>query len=364
MQPRPGDAVEVSAEGVDELAFPDDLDAWRRWEQGQRRLYRIAARAKARLYERAGTRMSAARKRPAPQLLLPEGEPDVLVVVDGWSPSCRAAVGDVVRHLDPRRTAVLAAAPEALEALAPGRHAVSFESVDRIPSSVREVVTLGAFSELAGRVEPWAQRHDVRFSVVQHGALTPWAPPLTDGTHLFAWSEADAEYWRAGRNSITTEVTGSQLLWNARRQPPVTVADERPVMLGQLHGTELPAWSMQRLYTRFCVGTGADYRPHPNEADAMSRAQHRLMRAAGVRFERSGMSVLELGRPVVSVFSTGTLEAAQRGLPAYVHHPDPPPWVRAFWTRYGLASFGGAPTAPALLPPTEPARAIAAAVQP
>lgn len=350
--------------GPDELAFPDDLEAWRRWAESQRGTRRALAAVRARLRGRGTGARGSLTPNPTPRLLLPQNEPDVLVVVDAWSPSCRAAVGDVVRHLDPRRTAILAAAPEALEALAPGRHAVSFESVDRIPSSVREVVTLGAFTELAGRVEPWAKRHDARFSVVQHGALTPWAPPLTDGTHLFAWSEADAEYWRAGRSSITTEVTGSQLLWNARTQPPVTIADERPVMLGQLHGTELPAWSMQRLYTRFCVDTGADYRPHPNEADAMSRAQHRLMRASGVRFERSGQSVLELGRPVVSVFSTGTLEAAQRGLPAFVHHPDPPPWVRAFWTRYRLAPFGGAPTAAAPLPPTEPARAIAAAVQP
>lgn len=345
--------------GVDELAFPEDIDAWRRWESRQRRLQRAAGHARRGL--------SALFRRPAAtpiaDLLLPEDEPDVLVIVDAWSPSCRFAVDDPLRHLDPRRTAVLTADPRAVKAHMPGRHHVAFKGTDRIPSSIREVVTLGAFNDLAGQVEPWARRRNARFVVVQHGLLTPWAPPLSDGAHVLAWSEDDARYWAAGRRAITWQTIGSQLLWTAARKPPAVVVDERPVMLGQLHGTELHAFAKQRLYTRFCLATDAGYRPHPNEVDAMSRLQHRVMAAAGVRIEPSAEPVLDLGRPVVSIFSTGTLEAAQRGIPAFVHHPDPPTWLRAFWARHRLAPFGGPPTDALPQPDLEPAQAVAQAVQ-
>lgn len=346
--------------GVDELAFPNDLDAWRRWESRQRRLRQVSAGARRRV---AAVMRRPAAVPPAATLLLPEDEPDVLIILDVWSPSCRLAVGEPLRHLDPRRTAVLAAAPHAVEAHSPGRHRIVFDGVDRIPSSVRQVLTVGAFNELAGQVEPWARRRDARFVVVQHGLLTPWAPPLSDGAHVLAWSDEDAAYWASGRAGITSQTVGSQLLWKASRQPPAVMVDELPLMLGQLHGTELSPLAKQRLYTRFCRDTAAGYRPHPNEIDAMSRLQHRVMAAAGVRFESSERPVVELGRPVVSVFSTGTLEAAQSGLPAFVHHPDPPPWLRAFWARHRLAAFGGPPTDPVPQPDLEPARAIAEAVR-
>jgi hypothetical protein len=85
-----------------------------------------------------------------------------------------------------------------------------------------------------------------------------------------------------------------------------------------------------RVYRDFCSDGRADYRPHPNESDVLSKAGHAWLRRRGVAFEASGRPVTELARPVVSIFSTGTLEAAQRGLPAWVHHPDPPSWVADF----------------------------------
>ena len=87
------------------------------------------------------------------------------------------------------------------------------------------------------------------------------------------------------------------------------------------------------------------------------------MRRAGVVFADSGQPLAEVGRPVVSIFSTGTIEAAQRGLPAWVHHPTPPAWLKEFWGRYGLSSYRSAPTPPMPVPDLEPTAGIARAVK-
>lgn len=328
------------------LAYKD-LESWRRWS---------ARRSAVR------TTLSAVRHRgrqtlPAAVLTLPADEPRVLVVIDGGSASWRLAMGRAVARMDRRRTAVLSRQPDATS-LVPDGHSLPWKPGDRLPG-VDAVLSLGAFNDLAAQVRPWCRDHDVRFVVAQHGLLTPWAPPSADGDHYLAWSEADAAFQTAGRPTVTAEVVGSQMLWEAAALPTVRLQNDRPVMLGQLHGIELGRVSEQRIYTDFCTRFDADYRPHPNEADAMSRAQHAVMRRAGVRLETSDAPLPELGRPVVSIFSTGTLEAAQRGLPAWVYHPDPPAWVRDFWTRYRLAQFGSAPTAPPVLPDVEPATQVA-----
>ena len=236
-----------------------------------------------------------------------------------------------------------------------------FLSPAQLPKSIEQVLSLGAFCALSGRVKPWATKRDIRFSVVQHGLMTPWAPPLSDGDHLLAWSEADGHYWSADRPSITWEVVGPQMLWEADQQPRLAVADDRPIMLGQLHGIELDRMDKLRVYRDFCSDWRADYRPHPNESDVLSKAGHAWLRRRGVAFEASGRPVTELARPVVSIFSTGTLEAAQRGLPAWVHHPDPPSWVADFWGRYGLSPSGSAPTKPWQLGDVPPSVLIARA---
>lgn len=337
------------------LRYPEDLEAWWRWEASRHRLRGLVARAR--------TARSGVEERPIAHLLVPVEEPDVLVVVDVWSPSCRSAIGHPLEAMDQRRVAVLTSLPEVVEHYRRGRDDVVFTDPEQLPRSLRSILTLGSFNDLAGRVEPWARRHDVRYLVVQHGLLTPWTPPLNPGAHLLAWSEADADYWSAGRRDITSQVVGSQMLWQAALQPRATLTSEEPVMLGQLHGTELGRADKLGVYTSFCRRTGAGYRPHPNERDLLSRVQHRVMRRAGVVFEESGQPIIDLGRPVVSIFSTGTLEAAQRGLPAWVHHPRPTAWVRDFWHRYGLSPYGEEPTPMAPLPATEPAQAIARAAQ-
>ena len=65
----------------------------------------------------------------------------------------------------------------------------------------------------------------------------------------------------------------------------------------------------------------------------------------------------------MSVFSTGVLEAAAAGLPAWVTLADPPQWLSDFWQRYSLSPWGGPPTPSPERPDLEPSRAVAALVQ-
>ena len=52
------------------------------------------------------------------------------------------------------------------------------------------------------------------------------------------------------------------------------------------------------------------------------------------------MPLVDLPNPVVSIFSTGILEAAARGRDAWVDFPHPPLWLEEFWERYGMHRFG------------------------
>ncbi len=61
----------------------------------------------------------------------------------------------------------------------------------------------------------WRRSTTCPFFVAQHGALTPFAPPLPRAAHLLAWSEADADFWTAGRQDVQVTAVGSQLLWVA-----------------------------------------------------------------------------------------------------------------------------------------------------
>lgn len=335
------------------LRFPDDLQAWRKWAGRRAGVLGRMRQAKS-LLRPSGPPMAT--------LWLPTGEPTALIIMDNLSPSCRLVIHDPLRHvIDLSRVAVLTEVPDPQ---LPGDdwRQVEFIGPSQIPRSVDHVLSLGAFNRLSGLVEPWAKGRGMRFSVVQHGLMTPWAPPLNEGDHLLAWSEADAHFWTADRPSITWEVVGSQMLWQSGHAPKVEVRDERPIMLGQLHGIELPRLEKLRAYEQFCRTNDADYRPHPVETDVWSRAGHQWLQRRGVSFEASGAALPDLGRPVVSIFSTGTLEAAQRGLPAWVHHPNAPEWVRDFWQRYGLKQFGDEPTPAWELGEVEPAELIARAV--
>ncbi len=226
------------------------------------------------------------------------------------------------------------------------------------------VVALGHFLHLGAAGLRAAVRAGARYVTVQHGLLTPHAPPLAPGTTLLAWGEADAEFWRSGRDDVTTRVVGSQLVWDAGHGPRPDVAEGvTPVFLGQLHGAELPRPVLERAAEGFCRSTGASYRPHPAEVDRRSRATHRRWERAGITVDRSPAPLRALGRPVVSVFSTGVLEAAAAGTPGWVYLTDPPAWVEQFWDRYHLARWGGAPTPAPEQPSVDPSRAVAAALR-
>ena len=155
-------------------------------------------------------------------------------------------------------------------------------------------------------------------------------------------------------------MVGSQLLWEAGAGA-TAVTDDRPTFLGQLHSAEIGRAAMARFTGAFCRRENLRYRPHPGETDRLSRWQHALWRRRGIAFDESGLPLRDLPTPVVSVFSTGVLEAATRGVPAWVAFDRPPAWLAEFWERYGMSQYGGPPTAAPTRPETEPAALVAAA---
>ena len=180
------------------------------------------------------------------------------------------------------------------------------------------------------------------------------------GARALVWSQADGEFWASSRTDVTWQVVGSQLLFNAALQPRIKVsATARPLFLGQLHGAEIGRSYMAQVSERFCRDTGAIYRPHPSEKDKASRLIHAYWRRRGIEFDPGTSPLFETNRPVVSVFSTGTLEAAARGIPAWVYAPNAPSWVHSFHTRYGLSRWSDIPTVAPQAPALEPATAIA-----
>jgi hypothetical protein len=225
---------------------------------------------------------------------------------------------------------------------------------------VRAVVSAGHYLPVGALGNVWAGVLGAERVVVQHGLLTPHAPPLPCDAHLLAFTDADASFATAGRDDMLTVTVGSQLLWEASAGTPSSADDgARPLYLGQLHGAELPRAGKARAAVSFCRAHGAVYRPHPAETDLASRWQHRGWQQRGITIDRSRRPLSELGGPVVSVFSTGVLEAAARGLPAWVSYPCPPPWLIEFWDRYAMSRWGGEPTPAPSRPMREPAAAIA-----
>lgn len=294
-------------------------------------------------------------------------KPRILVVLDADTPTQQLALIAPLAHLDPHDVCVLAARATGGQRIwrsaIPTRELiVTIQPGDRlIPDSVRVVVAVGHYLPIGAAAYAAARARGLPFVVVQHGLLTPFAPPLPPGAHLLAWSDADAAYWSQGRTDVTSEVVGSHLLYAAAQEPAGPVpADAKPTYLGQLHGAELPRRGLAAAAYRFCREQGATYRPHPAERDRLSRALHAAWRRRGIVIDRSGRLIGDPPTPVVGVFSTGLLEAAARGLPAWVHYPDPPQWLREFWSRYGLAPWGGPPTAAPAQPAQQPAALIAA----
>ena len=108
-----------------------------------------------------------------------------------------------------------------------------------------------------------------------------------------------------------------------------------------------------------CREHAAVYRPHPSERDVTSRAVVAAYRRAGISVDTSGVPLVDLDTPIVSVFSTGVLEAAAQGRDAWVDFPRPPAWLGEFWERYGMHRLGNSPTPAPTRTEDEPARRIA-----
>jgi hypothetical protein len=121
-----------------------------------------------------------------------------------------------------------------------------------------------------------------------------------------------------------------------------------------MHGAELPWHTKIGTAVDFCRRTGAEYRPHPSEQSVLARAAHNILRTAGVTLETGGTALTTERRPVVSMFSTGLIEAAAAGLHTYGYAVRPPQWLEAFWERYQIGQWPERPTQldPSLIPGT------------
>lgn len=332
------------------LRFPSDLAAWQRWQHKQNPLRRLRASV----------------RRPPPMTLhlhVRGREPVLLFALDATTPTALASVLEPLGHLGDIPVAVLA--PHDVAARLPGDWTVRpLESASAVPRElrgIRAVLSAGHFLAAGFAAHVWADVLDADYFVVQHGLLTPFMAPLAPRSHLLAFSDRDADFWRSGRSDVTADVVGSQLLWTAAkrgRQGSSAAAGKQPIFLGQLHGAELPRRISGGTAQRFCLQTGAEYRPHPAELDRLSTLQHSMWRRRGVRFAKPG-ALLDERSPVVSIFSTGVLEAAAAGVASWVTCERPPSWVREFWDRYELSTWGSQPTPPPVLPAMEPAQAIA-----
>lgn len=356
------------------LIHPVDLDAWHASFTAHHSLLRRArnqfrsSAPETAVLIMPGTRSDGTADHPA----VANTAVDVLVVLDSLSPSQTAALLAPVRHLEPSRVAILTT-PTTASSLQLSNSERSLPIIDgseldaAIPG-LRCVLAVGNYMHLGALAYASAQRSGAPFLVVQHGIVTPFAPPLPAEAELLAWSEQDADFWIGGRTDIESHSVGGQLLHAARsaaQARPATpqVAPRAITYLGQLHGHELPRRSMARAARSFCASTGAVYRPHPSETDIVSRLQHRAWRLRAIRFDLTGNPLPQLNTSVVSVFSTGILEAAAAGIPAWVDFPDPPPWLVEIWQRYGMKQFGTSVPTEATVTAQEPARLIAEIIE-
>lgn len=340
------------------LRHPGDLVAWRRWHESRHPVRGVARSVRARLRPSAVTQVD---------LLAPGPDADLLVAVEATHASVARAVVAPLAHLEPGRTVVVAPVgwlPP--DAYATHRRRTVALSVLATLVTPRAVLATGHYTEIGAAAFAVADDRDVPFLIAQHGALTPFAPPLPRAARLLAWSAADGAFWTTERRDIEVEVVGSELLWAARglvtgagAPSSTSESDGRLVYLGQGHAAELSRARLAHAALTTCREHGAVYRPHPSERDVTSRAVLAAYERAGITVDTTDVPLVDLAAPIVSVFSTGVLEAAARGRDAWVDFPRPPAWLGEFWERYGMHRLGSSPTPAPVLPDQEPARRIA-----
>ena len=354
------------------LKYPLDLDAWQAWQRRQKKLKWAKYKLNS-LLDSARSRTVA--EEPVRGLLYTRGtKPQVLIVMDSFSPTNRNAILEPLKHLDAVDVALWV--PEDASEYLDGRYAsarysrkdwseqeISGDELTSLLPDVRIVLSAAQFLGRGAAAYEFSRAIGAEYWMVQHGLLVPQAPPLPVGCTLLAFSEADAEFWASGRRDVTTHAVGSQLLYLAAQKAAGAEAqkqnDLEPIFLGQMHGAELPRASFAYASHSFLKKFGGSYRPHPSEKDKLSVLTHKLWEKEGIRIDRSGTPLNEVPNPVVSIFSTGVLEAAIRGIPAWVYHPAPPAWLVEFWDRYGMNQWGQEPTPAPVQPKKEPAQRIA-----
>ena len=354
------------------LKYPLDLDAWQEWQRRQKKLKWAKYKLNS-LLDSARSRTVA--EEPVRGLLYTRGaKPQVLIVMDSFSPTNRNAILEPLKHLDAIDVALWV--PEDASEYLNGQYAsarysrkdwseqeISGDELTSLLPDVRIVLSAAQFLGRGAAAYEFSRAIGAEYWMVQHGLLVPQAPPLPVGCTLLAFSEADAEFWASGRRDVTTHAVGSQLLYLAAQKAAGAEVqkqnDLEPIFLGQMHGAELPRASFAYASHSFLKKYGGIYRPHPSEKDKLSVLTHKLWEKEGIRIDRSGTPLNEVPNPVVSIFSTGVLEAAIRGIPAWVYHPAPPAWLVEFWDRYGMNRWGSEPTPAPVQPEKEPARRIA-----
>ena len=354
------------------LKYPLDLDAWQAWQRRQKKLKWAKYKLNTLL---DSARSQTGREEPVRGLLYTRGtKPQVLIVMDSFSPTNRNAILEPLKHLDAVDVALWV--PEDASEYLDGQYAsehysrkdwteqeISGDELMRLLPDIRIVLSAAQFLSRGAVAYEFSRAIGAEYWVVQHGLLVPQAPPLPVGCTLLAFSEADAQFWASGRRDVTTHAVGSQLLYLAAQKAAGAEAqkqnDLEPIFLGQMHGAELPRASFAYASHSFLKKFGGTYRPHPSEKDKLSVLTHKLWEKEGIRIDCSGTPLNEVPNPVVSIFSTGVLEAAIRGIPAWVYHPAPPAWLVEFWDRYGMNQWGQEPTPAPVQPNKEPARRIA-----
>lgn len=354
------------------LKYPLDLEAWQAWQRRQKKLKWAKYKLNL-LLDSARSRTVA--EEPVRGLLYTRGtKPQVLIVMDSFSPTNRNAILEPLKYLDAVDVALWV--PEDASEYLDGQYAsarysrkdwseqeISGDELKSLLPDIRIVLSAAQFLGRGAAAYEFSRAIGAEYWMVQHGLLVPQAPPLPVGCTLLAFSEADAQFWASGRRDVTTHAVGSQLLYLAAQKAAGAEAqkqnDLEPIFLGQMHGAELPRASFAYASHSFLKKFGGSYRPHPSEKDKLSVLTHQLWEKEGIRIDRSGTPLNEVPNPVVSIFSTGVLEAAIRGIPAWVYHPAPPAWLVEFWDRYGMNQWGQDPTPAPVQPKKEPAQRIA-----
>lgn len=343
------------------LIHPHSLERWEEWRATRRRPAALRGAA-ARVLRRSG---SAEASTPTFTLHTRDGEDRsrVLLGVDSASSAIQDSLLSVLTYLH-GTVDVLTPADVDLPVLSGPEwaHRPVLEPRAALAGrGITAVLTTGWERRVGREVHAWAQYADVPNAVVQHETVTPFSAPLPPRTTLLAWNELDGEFRRSGRREIEVRTVGSQRLWQAAHDGSVAESeqDEQPLFLGQLSAIELPRRLTAGAAQSFCRSTGALYQPSPEDTDSLSRATQALMRRRGVTFQDPPIAPRELRSPVVSVMSADILEAAVRGLPAWVHCPRAPDWLHEYWERYGMRQVGGPATSAPPVAADEPARLVA-----